>query len=64
MKSEQEEIEINSGEVLLSMLEKICFVRGLPNMSRNSMSVYVLKLISLRKSGSFAVFIDFQTRKI
>ena len=63
MKSEQEEIEINSGEVLLSMFEKICFVRGLPNMIRNSMSV-VLKLISLRKSGSFSVSIDSQIRKI
>ena len=32
-------------------------------MSRNPMSVYVLKLLSLRKSGSFSVSIDLKCGK-
>ena len=46
------------------MFENVWSVRGLLNMSRNSMSVYVLNLLSLRKSGSFSVSIDPQMRKI
>ena len=46
------------------MFEKVWSVRGLPNMIRNIMNVDVLKLFSLRKSGSFSVSIDPQMRKI
>ena len=42
---------IKFGEVLLSTFEKVWSVRGVPNMSRNPLSVYVLKLLFLRKSG-------------
>ena len=43
--------KIKFGEVLLSTFEKVWSVRGVPNMSRNPLSVYVLKLLFLRKSG-------------
>ena len=39
MKSEQEGIEKNSGEVLLSMFEKVWSIRGLPNISIKCKSV-------------------------
>ena len=42
---------IKFGEVLLSTFGKVWSVRGVPNMSRNPLSVYVLKLLFLRKSG-------------
>ena len=58
MKSEQEGIEINSWKVSLFMLEKVWSVRRLADISRNSVSVYILKLLSLRKSESFSVSID------
>ena len=58
MKSEQEGIEINSWKVSLIMLEKVWSVRRLADISRNSVSVYILKLLSLRKSESFSVSID------
>ena len=37
------------------MFEKVWSVRGLTNINRNAMSVYVLKLLSLRKIGSFFI---------
>ena len=49
---------------LIEYVRKGLICRGLPNMSRNPMSVYVLKLLSLRKSGSFSVSIDPQVPKI
>ena len=58
MKSEQEGTEINSWKVSLIMLEKVWSVRRLADISRNSVSVYILKLLSLRKSESFSVSID------
>ena len=54
---QQEGIEISSAESSVSMFEKVWFSRGLPNMSRNIVNVYVLKLLSLRKNGLFAVSI-------
>ena len=52
-KSEQEGIETNSGEVSLSMFEKVWSVKGLLNMSWNIVCVYVPKLLSLKKVGHF-----------
>ena len=53
LKLEQEEIEINSGDVLLCMSENDWPVRGLPNMSQNIINVYVVKLLSLKKMCQF-----------
>ena len=64
IKSEQEGIKINLEEVSLSMFEKVWSVSALPNMSQNIVNVYALKLLSLRKSGSFLVSIDPQICKI
>ena len=64
IKSEQEGIEINLEELSLSMFEKVWSVSTLPNMSRNIVNIYVLKLLSLRKSGSLLVSIDPQICKI
>ena len=54
---QQEGIEISSAESSVSMFEKVWFARGLPNMSRNIVNGYVLKLLSLRKNGLFSVSI-------
>ena len=64
IKSEQEGIEINLEEVSLIMFEKVWSVSTLPNMSRNIVNIYVLKLLSLRKSGSLLVSIGPQICKI
>ena len=64
IKSEQEGIEINLEEVSLSMFEKVWSVSTLPNMSRNIVNTYVLKLLSLGKSGSLLVYIDLQICKV
>ena len=45
------------------MLEKVWSVRRLADISRNSVSVYILKLLSQRKSESFSVSIDPQMWK-
>ena len=64
IKSEQEGIEINLEEVSLIMFEKVWSVSTLPNMSRNIVNIYVLKLLSLRKSESLLVSIGPQICKI